>query len=78
MELARESVTTATARLIVATAAFSMPPAREMVAFVVLLVVCGIAWYFVQDKVAEPFKSAAIVAVCLFFALALLHWAGLF
>ena len=46
-----------------------------MFELLLFVVVCGVAWYFVQDKVASPFKEIFITLVVLIFVIWLL---GLF
>ena len=49
-----------------------------MIQFIVLLVVCGVVWYFLQDKIAEPFRQIIVVVVVLFFCLWLLCLFGIY
>lgn len=47
-----------------------------MLQLIVVLVVCGLAWYFLQPYVAEPFKSIVVVIVVLLICLWLLSLVG--
>lgn len=49
-----------------------------VVQVIVLLVVLGIAWYFLAPYVAEPFKTIVIVLTVLVFCLWLLSAVGIF
>ena len=48
-----------------------------MVQILVMLVVLGIAWYFLQAYIAEPFRKIILVIAVLFFSLWLLSVFGI-
>lgn len=48
-----------------------------IVQIIAVLVVCGLAWYFLQPYVAEPFKTIAVVIIVLAVCLWLLSLVGL-
>jgi len=47
-----------------------------MITILIVLVVIGIAWFFLGPYVADPFKTIIIVLVILFFCLWLLSLVG--
>lgn len=51
---------------------------RDLIQLVVLLVICGVAWQLLKDRVAEPFKSVIYVVVALALVLYLLRVFGFY
>jgi predicted membrane channel-forming protein YqfA (hemolysin III family) len=51
---------------------------RDAIQLVILLIICGVAWSLLRDKIAEPFRTLIYVVVALALILYLLRLFGLY
>lgn len=62
--------------LLLALARPALLSVQSALALIVLLIVAGIVWKFLEPYIAEPFRSFVVIVIVGLFCLALLTWAG--